>query len=305
MRARLLTAALGAVLTTACAPGADEPGEQVLRVYTTVTQDTVDAVVEAFADVEPDVEVEVFRAPTAEFNARIAAERREGRIRADVFWLTEPPSMLQFQADNIVDAWEPTRVLNLVLVTGEDASPSPAGWADLGDPSIGQDAAVFDPGFAGSGIGLLGWFSQTDAFGTGWFEQLAAAGVTQVQAPGDVLAGVAEGRFSSGITLDKSARDAIDAGSPVRLVWPSEGAIRVISPIAVLTEAGSRHTGERFVDFVVSRAGQEAIAGTGWQPARDDVGWEHQAEPAVEPDWQQTFDRQVELLDAWRSAFGG
>lgn len=326
MRARMLMAlvAVVAVALGACDTGVDGPDEDAadaLRLYTTVTEDTVAAVVDAWSAVS-DVEVEVFRAPSAEFNARVAAEQREGRIRADVFWLTDPPSMLAYEAEGLLHPFEPaeaaalpaamrtdtywgTRVLNIVIAHRAGHTPAPAGWQDLLDPGLADDVAVFDPGFAGSGQVALGYFAQTQEFGTAYFHGLADNGATQLQAPGEVLTGVAEGRFAAGMLLDKLVRDAIDDGSPVELVWPEPGAIRVMSPIAVLGGAAARDQGEEFVDFVLSRDGQAAIAGTGWQPARDDVEWEHQTEPAVEPDYEEAFGQRDALLEEWRSAFGG
>lgn len=325
MRVWMLSVLVAVVVAVAaCSPGtdtADDDAPEVVRLYTTVTEDTVNAVVDAWSEAH-DVEVEVFRAPTAEFNARVAAERREGQIRADVFWLTEPTSMLQFEAEDLLQPWEPaeaealpeamrtetfwgTRVLNLIIVHNPDQPPAPAGWADLAEPPLADAVGVFDPGFAGSGLAALGYFAFAEDFGTEFFQALADNGVTQVQAPGEVLTGVAEGRFGAGMTLDKLARDAIDGGSPVDLVWPEPGAIRITSPIAVLADSPVRGSAEEFVNFVLSREAQEAIAGTGWQPVRDDVEWEHQTEPTVEPDYEATFEQQDELLADWRSAFGG
>lgn len=328
MKAWMLVLSVALALA-ACAPGAGDDGaggdgaetDTALRLYTTVTEDTVNAVVDAWGE-ESDVEVEVFRAPTAEFNARVAAEQREGRIRADVFWLTEPTSMLQFEDQGLLHAFEPgeaealpeemrsdtfwgTRVLNLVIAHRTGHEPAPTDWADLADPALSGEVGVFDPGFAGSGLAVLGYFAQSADYGTAFFDALADNGATQVQSPGEVLTGVAEGRFASGILLDKLLRDAIADGSPVELVWPEGGAIRITSPIAVLAAAGAIDEAETFVDFVLSVEAQESIASTGWQPVRDDVEWPHQTEPTVEPDYVATFEQQEELLEAWRSAFGG
>lgn len=292
-----------------------------LRLYTTVTEDTVEAVVAGFEEQHPDVETEVFRAPTGEFNARVATERREGRIRADVFWLTDPLSMQPFEEEGLLAEWSPaevgavpeeyrastfwgTRVLNLVIVHADDAEPAPESWWDLADPAHGE-VALPDPGFAGSAFAALGYFALDPDYGMDYYRELDAAGATQVQAPGEVVTGVAEGQFAAGITLDKAARDAIEDGSPIGVAWPEPGAIAVYSPIAVLAGSGAREPAEAFVDHVLSAGAQEAIAATGWQPVRDDVDWPHQGGPLISPDWSAAFDRQEELLEEYRSVFGG
>lgn len=321
----LVLAACGGPRTTAevgsgTAAAGDVPG--TLRVYTTVTQDTVDAVLAGFAEVHPGADVEVFRAPTGEFNARVAAERRDGRIHADVFWLSDPLSMHQFHEAGLLRAWTPdnadavpqhyrtdtswgTRLLNLVIVHQPGLEPAPATWHDLTNESYAGNVALPDPGFAGSAFAALGYFALSPDFGVDYYAALADNGAVQVQAPGEVISGVAEGRFLAGMTLDNPARSAIEAGSPLEMVRPEPGAIAVYSPIAVLEQADEADLGEAFVEHVLSVDGQEAIASTGWQPVRADVEWPHPTSPSVSPDWPAVFGREDELLEQYRATFGG
>nr|MBA2488261.1 substrate-binding domain-containing protein [Chloroflexota bacterium] len=102
-----------ALLLAACTSGPPTPpaasgGDQVVRLYTSVTQATVDAVVGGFGAQAAGTEVEVFRAPTGELAARIAAEQREGGLRADVLWLTDPLSMAEYDSQGLLAAWQPT-----------------------------------------------------------------------------------------------------------------------------------------------------------------------------------------------------
>ncbi|MBA2557230.1 MAG: extracellular solute-binding protein [Chloroflexi bacterium] len=299
------------------------PGQEPLvRLYTSVTQDTVDAVVDVFNAEHAGTEVEVFRAPTGELTARIAAEQREGRIRADVLWLTDPLSMQEYDSQALLRTWTPeaaegidaayrsdtfwgTRILNMVIVTGSEVDPPPADWADLADPAYQDAVAIPDPGFAGSAFGALGYFALEDAYGFDYLRDLEANGTVQVQAPDEVTTGVAEGRYQAGMTLDFSVRQAIENGSPVEMVWPASGAIAMYSPIAVLTDSDNPAAAEAFVETVLSTDGQEAIADTGWQPVREDVAGPPVEGSQVTPDWPAAFDRQEELLEEYRSIFGG
>lgn len=305
-----------AMLLGACS--SDTPG--TLRIYTSVTQETVDSVVEGFALLHPDVEVEVFRAPTGELAARLAAERREGGIQADVLWLTDPLSMQQYASDGILAAWEPvgaadlppeyrtgtfwaTRILTMVMVVGEGVDP-PATWADLADPRFEGRVAFPDPGFAGSSFAVLGYFAVADGYGIEFYEALATNGAVQVNAPGEVVTGVAEGRFDAGISLEFSARGAVEGGSPLSIVWPDDGAIALYSPIGVVADADDAAAAELLVEYVLSLDAQERIAATGWQPIAPEIDWEVGG-PVVTVDWSALFDRQQELLDAYRAIFGG
>ncbi|MBA3622192.1 MAG: extracellular solute-binding protein [Actinomycetota bacterium] len=329
MRTRLAAALLLAMTVAACGQASTGSGSQptsggaggdTVRLYTTVTQETVDAVVAAFAEAQPDTQVEVFRAPTGELNARIAAERREGGLQADVLWLTDPLSMQQFDAEGLLAAYAPaevdavpaeyrtdtftgTRLLNLVIVHEAGLDPAPRDWPDLADPAYRDAVAIPDPSFAGSAFGALGYFAETDG-GLDFYQSLADNGVVQVPSPGEVTSGVAEGRFMAGMTLDADARAAAEAGSPVELVVPESGAIAVYSPIAVTESAANTEGAEAFVDFSLTVPAQEAIAGTGWEPIRDDVEWEHEAKQ-VSPDWPAIYDRQDELLEEYQAVIGG
>lgn len=292
-----------------------------IRLYTSVTEDTVNAVVDAYRSAHPDVDVEVFRAPTGELTARIAAEQREGRIRADVLWLTDPLSMQQYAAEGVLRRWDPpeaaalapelvedtfwgTRLLNVVVVHQARLDPAPVSWQDLADRDYEQPVAIPDPGFAGSAFGVLAFFALDDRFGFDYYRALAAGGAVQVQAPGEVVTGVAEGRFAAGMSLDKVVRDAADKGSPVALVAPAPGAVAIYSPVAVVDASRSVTAAESFANFTLSVAAQQGIAATGWQPVRAEVDWPHDLDQ-VFPDWQAAFDRRNELLDTYRSIFGG
>jgi iron(III) transport system substrate-binding protein len=151
----------------------------------------------------------------------------------------------------------------------------------------------------------MAYFALTDAYGFDYLRALADNGATQVQSVGDVITGVAEGQFAAGMSLDKSVRDAVDAGSPVQLVWPQPGAIAIYSPIAVFAASANATAAEAFANYVLGPEAQAAIAFTGWQPVRPDVAWELSDGDVVQPDWPAAFARRDELLREYRAIFGG
>lgn len=315
-RTKSLLAGLAVVLLALPSCAGENAGNQTLTIYTSVTQETVDAVVAGFMGANPEAEVEVFRAPTGELTARIAAEMREGGLQADILWLTDPLSIQQYEADSLLRVWMPdnaesvpadyrtetffgTRILNMVIIAGSDIEDPPVDWSDL--VSAGS-VAIPDPGFAGSAFGALAYFAGADSYGIDFYSQLRDAGAEQVRTPGDVVTGVAEGVYDAGMTLDFSARAAIGDGSPITLIWPSSGAIAIYSPIAVVDTAVGDGA-ESFVEFVLGVDGQQAVADTGWQPIRDDVAWDSGG-PQVNVDWSLAFDTQADLLEQYRSVFG-
>lgn len=322
-RSRLSAAVAGLALTLTALPvAAQDPAASPgvageVTVYTSVTQDTVDAVLAALAEAHPELAVEVFRAPTGELDARIATEQRIGGIGADVFWLTDPLSLQRYDADGLLaplegedfeavpeayrsDTFAGTRLLNLVLVSGADVEDAPASWADLSEAG---GVAMPDPGFAGSAFAALGYLATADEYGMELFEALKANGATVVPSPVDVVTGVAEGVYRSGITLDKIARDTADKGAPIVMTWPEPGAIAVFSPVAVLAGSDDPVAAQAFAEFLVSPEGQAAIASTGWQPVRDDVEWPYE-DTVVTADWDELYGSQAQLLEDFYAIFG-
>ncbi|MGD8486787.1 MAG: extracellular solute-binding protein [Chloroflexota bacterium] len=291
--------------------------EGTVTVYTSVTQDTVDAVLAALAEVHPGLEVEVFRAPTGELDARIASERRIGGLGADLLWLTDPLSVQRYEADGLLarlegeafavvpdeykgDTFVGTRLLNLVLVSGADVEDPPASWAEL---ASAEGVVMPDPGFAGSAFAALGYLGTNAEYGLAFYQALKDNGARVVQSPVDVVTGVAEGIYRSGITLDKIARASVAAGAPIVMTWPEAGAIALFSPAAVVAESDDLAAAQAFQAFLVSPEAQAAIASTGWQPVRDDVAWPYE-DTVVTADWDELYGRQAELLDGFRAIFG-
>lgn len=293
-----------------------------VTLYTTVTAATVEAVVAAYQAAAPGVTVEVFRAPTGEVAARIAAEQRDGGVRADLLWLTDPLSIQPYEADGLLAAFTPlmapqldagdrtgatfgTRLLNMIMVTGDDLTAPLADWEDLTGLAFRDAVALPDPGFAGSAFGLLGYFAQDPAYGMSFYQRLKDNGAVVVKSPDEVTTGVAEGRFQAGITLDFSARSAIDKGSPVELVWPASGAVTMASPIAIVGASDNAVAARSFVDYVLSAKGQATIAATGWQPVLPGVTGGPSIDGAqVRPDFAAMDGQQATLLADFRAIFG-
>ena len=235
--------------TSSASAAAKSDTTQQITMYTSVTQNTVTAVVAGFAKADPGVKVSVFRATTGQLNARIAADQHSGGLRADVIWGTDPLSMESYAQQNLFRPWPlpsltgvpaadkttyfwGTRELYLVIVAHKGLSPMPATWSDLTSAAYRGQVAIPDPASAGSAFAALGYFATEPGFGLNYYQDLKANGAVQVSTVPEVVTDVAEGRYQLGITLDSEVRSAIAAGSPVVLDWPADGAISLYSPIA-------------------------------------------------------------------------
>lgn len=322
----VLTLALAVVAsgcTSSSSPTSSGPAR--LELYTSVTQETVTAVVDAYKAANPKTAVSVFRGATAQLNARIAAEKRTGGSKADVIWATDPLSMNAWDAEGLLQSgWQPkhvgsvpaayrtsdfwgTRVLYMVIVYRKGLAPAPASWHDLTNPAYRGAVEIADPAFAGSAFATLGYLGQAPGFGMDFYRQLKANGARQVQSPDTVVTDVAAGRAKLGITLEHSATAAVTAGSPVAVVWPAPGAISLYSPIGVVKGAADLSAAEDFTQFVLSSDGQRVLASLGWAPAVKGAPGPVRPSGAqvADPNWPALFSQQSGLLQEYKSIFSG
>lgn len=327
-RARTLAAVLAILAAAACGSGASPASKsstQQLTLYTSVTQNTVTAVVNGFAKADPSVKITVFRATTGQLNARITADQHSGGLRADVIWGTDPLSMESFAQDKLFRPWPlpglsgvpaadkttyfwGTRELYLVIVARKGLTPMPRNWTDLTSAAYQGKVALPDPAAAGSAFAALGYFATAPGFGLSFYQALKANGAVQVATVPEVVTDVAEGRYQLGITLDSEVRSAIAAGSPVVMDWPSDGAISLYSPIAETVAAtGPANTAaQALLRYVLSRAGQAAIGKTGWQPVLPGIQGPPRPAGATEihPGWSALFGRQQQILQQYQAIYG-
>jgi iron(III) transport system substrate-binding protein len=298
---------------------------QPITMYTSVTQNTVTAVVNGFAKADPGVKVSVFRATTGQLNARIAADQHSGGLRADVIWGTDPLSMESYAQQGLFRPWPlpslagvpaadkttyfwGTRELYLVIVAHQGLSPMPATWSDLTSAAYKGKVAIPDPASAGSAFAALGYFATEPGFGLTYYKDLKANGAVQVSTVPEVVTDVAEGRYQLGITLDSEVRSAVASGSPVVMDWPTDGAISLYSPIAetVAATSGADAATQAFLTYVLSTAGQTAIGKTGWQPVLPGIAGPARPAGATEvyPGWSSLFGRQQQILQQYQAIFG-
>lgn len=323
---RLLVGAACLVLAAGCGGPSTPPrrGEPLtLTLYTSVTQNTVDAVVAGFTAAHPGAKVDVFRATTGQLDARIAADRRSGGLRADVIWGTDPLSMRSYVDQQLLKPWPVpdvpgvpaqfqtpyfwgTRILYMIMVANAGMRPAPDGWTDLTGSAYHGKIALPDPAAAGSAFAALGYFGDAPGFGLDYYRSLKANGAVQVSTVPEVVTDVAQGRYQVGITLDSEVRSATSSGSPVTAIWPRDGAIALYSPIAATTSGRHASATDAWLRYVLSADGQRRIAGTGWQPVLAGIAGPPRPSGAtvVSPDWNALFGHQQELLRQYQTIFG-
>ena len=299
-------------------------GEQdrSVTLYTCLSDTSIQPVIAAFEKSAPGDTVDLFRAPTGELNARVAADARSGGLQADVIWGCDPLTVQAYVDQGLVGGWTPpeadaipaeyrtadyvgAHVLYLVAVYRTDV-PAPATWADLAGPAYSA-VAVPDPSVAASALGALGWFAKAPGYGVDYYRRLATAGAVQVSTPDDVTTGVAQGVYDAGMTTSQSAYAAKKAGSPVDVVWPEPGAIAVYGPIALATHSADSQAAQKFVSFAVGKEGQTVLGASGSYPTLPGVPGPTipAGAPVAYPNWAAIGADKDAFLADYQQVFGG
>src|SRR6185503_10257952 len=85
------------------------------------------------------------------------------------------------------------------------------------------------------------------------------------------VAQVAGGEKMYGFIVEFMALNAQKKGSPVTFVFPAEGVSAVTEPVAALKSSKNPAAALAFIDFILSKEGQELAVSQGYLPARRDV----------------------------------
>jgi len=73
------------------------------------------------------------------------------------------------------------------------------------------------------------------------------------------------------MVLDYMIYELQKSGAPVDFVWPTDGAVSIPSPVAITAGSKNIEAAKAFVDFTLSKKGQELLVKDGVIPVRPDV----------------------------------
>lgn len=318
----VLVAGLLAGAMAGCASSGSNGSSRSLTLYTCSSANVEQAVIRAFESAHAGTKVNVFRAPTGQLNARVAADVRSGGIRADVIWACDPLTMYGYDSQQLLRAWSPPNaseipsayrtphfvgvaLLNMVVVVHKGA-PMPATWADLAKPAYRGTVALPSPSFAASALGTLGYFASAPGYGMGYYRDLKSKKAVQVNAPADALTGVEQGRYQAGITLANAAYAEQRKGAPIEVVWPKPGGIAIYGPIGLTTKKHPSALAEQFAGYVASRVGQKVMAAQNTYVTIPGLGGPHipAGSPVVAPDWAALSKHYKSVLADYVAIFG-
>lgn len=261
-----------------------------LVLYTSQPDRDAQRTVDAFRKKNPGVDVEIFRSGTTEVMSKLMAEIAAGQPRADVLLIADALSMQRLKAAGQLQAYPDadvrelppdaydkdmtyfgTKLITTGIIVNRQAPAKPRSWADLLKPEARGQVVLPSPLYSGAAAIHMAALSADPALGPDYYEKLAKNGAVALRGNGAVLNAVAGGQKMYGIIVEFMALNAKAKGSPVDFVFPAEGVSIVTEPTAILRGTRNPAAARAFVDFVLSKEGQEVAASQGYFPARKDV----------------------------------
>lgn len=256
-----------------------------LVLYTSQPPEQAQQTVDAFRAVHPDIEVEWTRNGTTQLMNVLRAEIEAGDVKPDVLLVADTINLGLLKAEGRLMAYPEAKVEAFdkstydkdmtffgtkVISTGiayntQNAKPIES-WNDLLVEENRGQIAVPSPLYSGAALNHL--HAVIDAPGLGWsfFEKLDALDIAPEGGNGPAIKAVAGGLAKYAIVVDANALRAKADGSPIDFIFPKDGVSFITEPVAILSTAKSPEAAKRFVDFLLSRQGQELAARQGNLP---------------------------------------
>ncbi len=279
-------------------------------IYTSMYRHVVDQFDPVLKRLAPDVNVHWFQAGSEKVLARLEAELKAGGTQADVLLVSDPflfgrlkdeghlrpyvpPGALRMPR-NLLDpdgAYAAARLSTMVLVHRKETD-SPASFKELTDPRFKGKVVLGDPLASGTAFVWAVFLRASE--GDGFFQALRDNEARLAGGNAAVLQKIEGGEAEVGVLLLENAIAARGKGSPIEIVWPSDGAVVVPGDAAIFSSTRNPAGAQAVVDAIFSSDGQRVIV---------DWGQMHSVDPRMPgPDNAGNLDELVRRSRPWTPA---
>ena len=263
--------------------------EGTLTWYTSTPVATAQKIATAF-EKETGIKVELFRSGGSAVLRRFLQEIDARRVIADVLTVSDPAGvgalikrdlLVPFKPKNfekIPDALKDANghhiaqrlnVAGIIIRTDKGVEP-PKTWLDLTDPRYKGKMVMPDPSFTAVQLMVVGTLSQK--YGWDFYKKLRANDIMIVQGHQQTTDALTRGeRLVAAEGLDSYAWEASRAGHKVQMIFPTDGAMAIAAPSAIIKGSPHPNAARAFAEFMISDTVQKFFPGEGYYAARRDV----------------------------------
>ncbi len=254
-------------------------------------QSAAETMAAAFKKKYPGVEVNLLRQTAQVINTRLNQELKAGGTDCDVFASTDeghypplikgnslaqytPPDLQllpkQFQGLNADHLYHLGAIgFNVINYRTDKVTAPPKKWQDLLDPQWSGKITTGHPGFSG----YVGQWATAmlRTYGDKFLQDLAKNKPKINRSVNDTVTDIVSGERLVGAGPDNFSLARKQSGSPIDIVFPTDRAVIVPGPVAILKDSKRPNAARLFVNFMYSKEYSEALVATANYPLRSDV----------------------------------
>lgn len=285
-----------------------------INLYTSEAQDLVNEMILDFEKKNPKIDVKIFRSGTGDVISKIEAEKMAGKIQADVIWfadigyfsiLAKNNLLLKYdspEAKNLDKRYiyedgkyyEARQIFNVIGYNTAKIKNAPTSWKDLAGPKFKGKVAIANPNYSGAAFLTLATFVDNEDLGWDYFISLKNNAVKLEQSNGTLTSKLSSGEYYGVSVVDFMVRNAKNSGSPVDIIWPSQGVALIPTPVGVIAGSTNKEPSQKLIDHLLSMHGQELFVKQGYIPVKADAG---SPEGASKLDSIKRFPLDIEFID--------
>ncbi len=280
MRPRSRCLALALLLAPALGGGCgSRAAESEIWIYTSIYPSVLERMEPALAQAFPGVRVRWYQKGSEQVAQRLSTELAAGATPCDLLMTSDPFYYAELAQHGLLmpyespaaaavpaafrhpeHAYATVRIPLMVLgVNTRALTPAarPHRFRDLGGKAFANQVSMGDPLKSGTNFTTVAALSKLD----GWslIEGWNANGLMANGGNSAVIRRLETGERPVGIVLLENLLPRIEAGAPLAVVYPEDGAVPVPSPIAIMASTDQPELAKRIYDFMFGDAIQTAI----------------------------------------------
>ena len=271
------------------AGGSKESGNGMnLMIYTSMKENLISQIVDEFTEQHPEVSVDYYSAGAGKLMAKIATERQAGAVACDVLWTSEVPDFIGLRDEGVLMPYKsPERQYVVSTIDDPDGyftaarlgtlgicyntnlvKNPPKTWDDLLAPEYKNNFVIANPALSGTSMVSVAMIVEN--LGWDYIQKLADNGTRMGQGSGQVVDDTAAGDAYACIAVDYITLDKIAKGATLGFTY-TDSMLVIPSPVAIMAGTKNEEAAKLFVDFLLSKEGQECVAASYTLPVREDV----------------------------------
>ena len=282
----------------------------------------------AFTRLYPEIKVTVIRTTAQVAYQRLQQDIKNNSANCDVFSSTDlghdetlkakgsfakytpvnlagvSPEYLNLDRDGFYHATVAELCVLLANTKNVAAAEAPKAWTDLTDKRWSGQVTFGHPAFSGT-VGT--WVVVLrDLYGWKFFEALERGKPQIGRSVNDSVTTLNSGERKVAMGPVGLAKVSASRGNPIGITYPSDGAVIVVSPSAVMINAPHPNAARLFMEFLVGPEHAEVMAAAGRAPVRpvaSGTGIPAGAK-VLRPTTQQIVKGIPEVIEQWRDLFG-